>query len=182
MESCDRAFSRRVAYCHDRSFLSERVSDSLRRIYENLHSIVSDSDFRTVPVHGNFEPHNVLVERNGVCVLDFESHSHGPACIDVCSMWTSLWAKSLHHVLVRRCLGRLTERFVGKSLENLRLDTQSLQLGMLQVLVQKTYFGLKDYLGRRVSVPWRLRSLRVAYCYRHMLVHFMNDLGNLHDN
>ena len=176
MESPDSRFSRQLTFCSEHGFLSGRIFDSLGRIYEYLRSTVGDSDFRTVRVHGDFDPTNVHVDRNGVCVIDFELYSYGPAYSDVARMWAALWAKSLHHVLGKICLGGLAERFVGKSLEKLRLDTQSLQLGMLQALLQKTYLGLKVYRSKQHSLAPRLQHLTRAYCYRHMLARMLKDM------
>ena len=176
VEKLDQEFSWRLSFCSEHGFLSKRMVESLNEAYKTCLAAVEDTEFKMVPVHGDFGPVNVLLGRYGVCVVDFELYHCGAPFFDVCYMFVSLWAMSVYHVFARACLGNSAERFLSKCRVKLNLDDQGLRLGILQILLEKTYFGVKGYyLGKRRASPSRLRWLARAYCYRHMLARGLKD-------
>lgn len=170
-EELDREFSSRLSVCFEQGFLSKHMFESLSEAYKTCLVAVQDTEFKIVPVHGDFGPINILVGETGVCAVDFEVYHYGPNHVDVCYMWASLLAMSTYHVLGRACLRGLIERFLHESRFKLDLDKQGLQLELLRILLKKAYNSVR--LGFKRSQQGRLGWMARAYFYRSLLARFL---------
>ena len=66
---------------------SSSMREDLLRYFDRLACEVPDGELAAVPVHGDFSPENVIIERGCVSVLDFTMARHGARYLDLAHMF-----------------------------------------------------------------------------------------------
>jgi aminoglycoside phosphotransferase (APT) family kinase protein len=170
LEETSREITWRLSFCQERGLLSPTLKKQIEKAYCRCAAEVQGIKFKQFPAHVDFGPHNVLIHREHVCVVDWGMFGYRPTHVDVCNMWLNLWAICTYHPFGTGALNRIYDLFLARAREKLAFDDRGFDFSGLNVLVGRMYFGLKGYHTESDNIWQRLISLLRAYCYRHMLL------------
>lgn len=173
-EDLDREFSSRLSFCFEQRLLSQHMLEYIKESYKPWLVDVQDTEFKIVPVHGDFGPVNILIGKTGVCAVDFSEYHYGAIHIDVSYMWASLLAMSKYHVFGRVFLNDLINRFLSESHDKLNIYMNGLKLEAFRILIKRMYDGVR--FGIRKNQKGHLAWIGRAYFYRSLIVNFLKEM------
>jgi hypothetical protein len=149
------------------SRVSKTLADTLlRRISSWLDQTVDDARAHVVLCHNDFSPHNIIVTRTGLCVLDFSFAGSGLPAFDVACFWHKLNDLKVSRIRSSRNIDMLQQRFIAGYGQEVDWTQPAAKLGIARLVLSKMCSSLRE------------RSLRpdVWIDGRRRYAHYLADL------
>lgn len=123
------------------------VSQTLAATLKSSLMTLVDSALARTPVvlcHNDYSPHNMLVDGNRLCVLDYSFAGPGLPVFDVACFWHKLADLKDSALLSNRRVARLQQAFLDGSGAGFDPSTPAVRLGLARLVLSKMITVLKD--------------------------------------
>jgi len=142
------------------SQISKSLAESLKKeIVLWIDASIKNPEIEVILCHNDFSPHNILVTRTGICVLDFSFATAGLKTFDLACFWHKLedLRKSLSHG--NRGIEAIQNCFLETYGSGYDLSRPEFKLGVARVVLSK----MLTLLNTRPTQPYQWIENRIRY-------------------
>ncbi len=102
-----------------------------------LNQALEGPDGRAILCHNDFSPHNIIANRNQICVLDFSFAGSGLRAFDVACFWHKLEDLKTSPLHSAKAIGVLQQIFLGAYGGTFDLTRPDAKLGLARIVLSK---------------------------------------------